>query len=185
MAASTIDDSYIVLYSLIHGPKLNVVPLDGFTGGSHHNVESASYPVGCQVEVYDKTNLGPSVFTYAKVVHQLATTYIIAAKDILGTYATTPVWYELDNDQQTALPGQAFIAISAMTTNYYGWFWTGGVCPVSFVSALDGNYRTADALVASSTSGFVIADYGTNNQTALGPSSAEIPMSGYTLAADA
>jgi len=37
---------------------------------------------------------------------------------------------------------RAVITISAMTDDYYGWFWCGGVCPEFMVSGMGGTYAT-------------------------------------------
>ena len=69
-----------------------------------------------------------------------------------------------------------------MTDEYYGWFWVGGVCPVTFVSALDGDFVTADAVVAG---GVTVADYVTDDRLAFGPVASAVNAVGLSMSADA
>jgi hypothetical protein len=40
-----------------------------------------------------------------------------------------------------AQKGPIAIALSAMTEDYFGWFWCGGLCPEFWVPALGGNFN--------------------------------------------
>ena len=164
MANSTIDDAKIVLYDKWPGevnPNLSI-PTGGFTGSSHHNVATAAYPVGTKIQVYDSTNKGYSTFIYLQFIQGTAGT--LAAKDPVAmdtseqaTSATGATWYKVCSDGGEALVlGPVAVAISTMTTAYYGWFWCGGVCPVDSVSGLGGNYVTDGSLTAGGA--FVGAD---------------------------
>jgi hypothetical protein len=67
-----------------------------------------------------------------------------------------------------------------MTDAYYGFFWTGGVCPEETISALQGNHTTDDSVVAGilglavqgSTNVLIFAIGGAGNDA------------GYSLASD-
>lgn len=156
MANSTLDDSKFILYDRFPGAVdyNQSTPVDGFTGASHHNVATAVYKVGTKIQVYDETNKGYSTFIYLQYKANTAKVAVnaLAAKQFVSiqltangatTYATDSVWYWATDAGDVALLQSALaVALSAMTTDYYGWFWCGGVCPVSFVSGLGGNYVT-------------------------------------------
>lgn len=148
MATGTLDSEVFWLCDNWPGKptKFEEVPEDGFTGAGHHNVATAVYPVGTKYQVRNRTagQPGLSVLTYLQVGTQDATA--IAAKSPVVPDSAT-LWYQVTNDPDSciALPtGVLAIALSAMTNSYYGWFWTGGVCPEQFVSGLGGTYATVD-----------------------------------------
>lgn len=162
MANSTIDDSKIYLVDRWPGVvDRNIfgggAPPDGFTGSSHHNVATPAYQVGKKVAVYDETNKGIAILAYLQyIAGTKAATLALAARQFLAmdtseqaTAATSPTYFKLSDDASEALiQGPLAVALSAMTTTYYGWFWVGGVCPVSFVAALNDTYVT-DGTVAA------------------------------------
>jgi hypothetical protein len=162
MANSTLDDSKFILYDRFPGAISLALgmPADGFTGTSHHNVASPVFPIGTKIQVYDTTNKGYATFIYAQYKANTAKVAVnaLAAKDFVAmqltangatTYATESVWYWMSDAGDVALMQSGLaVAISAMTTDYYGWFWCAGVCPVDFVSGLGGNYVT-DSNVAA------------------------------------
>lgn len=153
MANSTIDDAKFILIDRWPGApddKMGTPP-DGFTGSSHHNVSTPQYSIGTKIRVYDNTNKGYSTFIYLQyIAGTKASTLALAAKQFVAmdtseqaTAATSPTYYKVTDDGSEALiQGPLAVALSAMTTAYYGWFWCGGVCPVDFVSGLGGNYVT-------------------------------------------
>jgi len=118
------------------------IPADGFTGASHHNVASPAYPVGTKIQVYHpgataSSVAGYSVFIYLKLEHQDVTNLLAAAQMVALHSDAVP--FDVTNDTGTLLAttkGPIAIALSAMTTDRYGWFWCGGVAPVDFVPAL-------------------------------------------------
>lgn len=188
MAASTIDDQYLWLNDIIPGEanygELPPMDSDGniFTNSSHHNVATAIYNVGTKVSVYDNTNSGYATFTYLQM--GTASGVAVAAKAVCapGTAATAK-YYKVTNDPDAFIANSyCAIALSAMTADYYGWFWTHGVCPVDSVSALDGNYKTADAVVAG---GITVADHVTNDELAFGPIASAVNGVGLSMSADA
>lgn len=150
MAAGTI------AYNLFHltgnwpkAPDRCDVPLSGFTGLAHHNVETAAYVPGTQITVYNDGSggtTGYSTFIYLQLYTQAAT---LAAKLLCGQISAT-LWYRVSNNGaatiEAASPGCIGVALSAMTSTYYGWFWCDGVCPVQYVAALTGNYVTKDVV---------------------------------------
>jgi len=159
MANSTIDGTKIILNDLWPGtpdPMLTV-PIDGFTGADQHNVATAVRRVGTKIKVYDDTGKGYATFIYLQyIAGTKATTLALAAKQFVSmdiseqaTAGTTSTYYKVTDDASEALLGGPLaVAISAMTTLYYGWFWCGGVQPTSHVAALTGNYTTNGTLTA-------------------------------------
>jgi len=135
MADATILSKHLVLNDSIPGyfsPDQSV-PLDGFTGSAHHNVASPAYPVGTKKAVYIPSLQGYSILTYLQ--NGAASGVAVAAGQVMipddvtnnASYYPTQI---TDDPDEGLLASAAAIAISAMTNNYYGWFWTGGVCPV-------------------------------------------------------
>lgn len=151
MADSTIDsDNLILKDGFPEGHAIvGQTPIGGFTGSSHHNVATAAYKPGTKIRVYNEGDTGQagwSTFVYAKLNSAADTP---AAKQICVA-DDGKVSYELTNDDADDIPqtGRCAIMISAMTAGRFGWFWCGGVCPEEYVSALGGNYRTSNAVVA-------------------------------------
>jgi hypothetical protein len=198
MANSTIDDAKIVLLDRWPGVPVHQAaePPDGFTGSGHHNVAAAIYPVGTKIQVYDETNKGYATFIYLQFVK--GTAAALAAKDPVAmdtseqaTAATTTTYYKVGQDGgEVLLDGPIAVALSTLTTAYYGWFWCGGVCPVSFVSDLGGNYVTDGTLTAGNP--FGCADSTADGKIALviadaasATTAADVATQGVALIADA
>ena len=149
MADETFDSEAIVLYDLWPASHVlyNHVPQDGFTGALHHNVATAVYPVGTKAIVRNHSATagidGFSTFIYLKLEMQDATN-VLGPRQIVACHSDA-VLYDVTNDSATDLgagKGPIAIGLSAMTVDYYGWFWCGGVCPEEYVSALGGSYAT-------------------------------------------
>ena len=139
MADSTIKSIYLVLNDSMTG-YLGIdqsTPDDGFTGTSHHNVAAAVYPVGTRKAVYISSLQGYSILTYLQ--NGVASGVAVAAGQVMipddvsnnANYYPTKI---TDDPDEGLLASACAIAISAMTNDYYGWFWTGGVCPVGIGS---------------------------------------------------
>jgi len=143
----TIDSEKIMLFDGFPGapdPRYGP-PTDGFTGALSHNVAAAAYPIGTKIEVRNTTLgiPGLSRFIYLKLESQDGT-HALAARHIVALHSdATP--YDVTNDNGADLAAQCgpiAVGLSAMTTDYYGWFWCGGVCPEDWVPALGGLYAT-------------------------------------------
>jgi len=168
MANVTIDSEGFYLLDLFPGvPDTRLSePKDGFTGADHHNVAAVAYPIGTKIQVYNKgTGVdGYSVLLYAKLEMQDAT-YILAARHFL-TQHTDATAFDLTNDAATDIGtgcGAAAVGLGAMTVDYYGWFWCGGVAPESFVSGTGGSYYCSSALAIGTA---MLADLETPGTTA-------------------
>jgi len=172
MADKSIDDQKLVLIDRWPGDAMQnaKVPEDGFMGTSHHNVATAVYPVGTKIQVYCKGtaaqgtltgNAGYATFIYLKLEEMEATNTCLQ-KNLVATESTltgsvADNVYDVTNEAATDMgAGLVPAAVSlgtpsgtaAMTENYYGWYWCGGVCPVDYCDNLNGNYRcTTGAII--------------------------------------
>ncbi|HUX01726.1 MAG TPA: hypothetical protein VMY35_12185 [Phycisphaerae bacterium] len=152
MADVTVDSEGIYLCDLLPGypdPRLSP-PRGGFTGADHHNVVAAAYGLGTKIQVRNHASAagveGYSTFVYGKLEHQ-DTTNILAPRHFLAHH-TDCVPYDFTNDAGTDLGAglsPLVVGLSAMTVDFFGWFWCGGVCPEEWVSALGGVYYGATA----------------------------------------
>jgi hypothetical protein len=147
----TIDSELFMLCDLWPGepdPRKGL-PLDGFTGATHHDVTeavglAAGYRLGDKIEVKNLTLgvAGNSRFIYLKLASQHASTLLYRHVVVLHSNALP---YQVTNASAGKLgtqKGPAAVALSAMTTGNCGWFWCGGVCPEDFVANLGGTYKT-------------------------------------------
>ncbi|HUW99398.1 MAG TPA: hypothetical protein VMY35_00330 [Phycisphaerae bacterium] len=167
MPDSTLDSELFYLLDTTPGvpnPTLTT-PVGGFTAEACHNVVAPAYPVGTKIQVYNETAgvAGYSTFVYAQAETQDATN-VIKARMFLTTLAATPVWWKLTNDAGADI-GDGInclvVALSTMTTAYYGWFWCEGVCPEDYVAALGGNYYTEGDVAIGPVTGGTLATPGT------------------------
>ena len=131
-------------------------PISGFTGRggvsgfieldlrSSHNKASTDddakiYPLGTIIGYYNASLKGYGACAYMSCVE--ATSDAIVIGDCVTMVAGSHT--ALTNDASAGAVGDyaaeggvpAAIAISAMTTLYYGWFWIAGVCPDLYTSA--------------------------------------------------
>jgi len=116
------------------------VPDDGFTGSSHHNVETAVYQVGTKAQVYNNGTTSPGVAGYSTLIYLQTKDAITAALELCQPASLTDK-HAVSSTKASAImlgdiaPKMA-VTLSAMTDEYFGWFWCGGVAPVDFVAAL-------------------------------------------------
>jgi hypothetical protein len=140
MADATILASSIVLQDTIPGDvnPNNPQPIGGFTGSEHHNVAVAKYDVTSKIQVYDETAKGIVTFVYLK--NGTASGVAIAAGSAMipagATQNSALATYIFTNDPDDGiLGGPAVVALSAMTDDYYGWFWCAGPAPVGITGS--------------------------------------------------
>ena len=188
MADATLDSELFVLIDNVPGSisRTGETPKDGFTGADHHNVAAAAFPVGTKYQVYNTGvsagKAGYSTFTYLQVGTQNSAA-VLAAKSVCVQDSAT-VWYQVLNEPEAAVGltnGFVAVALSAMTDAYYGWFWTGGVCPEEFVSGLGGTYGTDDSVAAASP--IAVVDLAAD-ALGFGIVAATTGAVGYSVAAD-
>ena len=167
MADTTILASKIVLQDTVQGEvnPNNSQPVGGFIGSEHHNVATAKQQIGAKIQVYDETSKGNATFVYLK--NGTAAGIAIAAGSVMvpagATQNAALATYIFTNDPDDGiLGGPTVIALSAMTDDYYGWFWCGGVAPVSVNNSgisTTTTIKTDDSVVAGLvSSGDLTAD---------------------------
>jgi len=165
---AVLDSEKLILCNYFGAPDPQLgEPKDGFTGATHHNVATAAYPLGTVIQVYNTGTTGTagySQFVYGKLETQDSTNVVFAR--CICTRHTDAVPTDFTNDNGADIPyNVAVIALSAMTTDYYGWFWCGGVCPEEFVADLGGFYNCDDS-VAVATPALMLKDAVTAGTTA-------------------
>lgn len=158
MTDSTIDTKNIVLFD--GWPESNTLPMtpqDGFNGSSHHNVATMEFQLGTKCRIYNdiaasKGKEGWATMIYLQAGTENATT-VVAAKAICVPIGTSDAGgYRVSNDCDTPVTaatgvGLVAVAISAMTVDYYGWYWCGGVAPADMITSgttyvTDGTIKT-------------------------------------------
>jgi hypothetical protein len=203
MTDSTLDTKLFILYDLWptrcfldSGPRY-------FNQDPNHNVATAKYPVGAKVKVRNEgrsTSLiyGESTFIYLKLEMQDATN-VLAAKMFVSQHSDAAgggdsIW-DATNEVASDLGatfGPIAMGISAMTTDYYGWFWCGGPCPEEYVLSgatysLDGNCGTDGTVAIGKMAKADLASAGTTyGEIGLSLPAADTASTiGYAYAADA
>jgi hypothetical protein len=193
MAQTYIDSEELILVDLWPGyPDSRLgTPKDGFTGADHHNVVAPAYPIGSKIQYYNAGTAGKAgyaTFIYLKLEMQ-DTSNVLAARHLVNLH-TDAKPYDVTNENASVITetyGPVAIGISAMTVDYYGWFWCGGVCPEDAVAALGGTYATDTNVTAGCR--LVTRDAGTTHPTwgeiEFGIAAADTEeVVGYSLATD-
>ena len=152
-AAGTIDSELIFLMN-----KWGVAPVpahqdkipdgDGtWSGANSQNVVAPAYPVGTVIQCYNDGGVAGQNGPY-EMIYLRAEEAIAAVKYICVPAATDDHFSVTDNiaNALDATNAQVGIAVDAMTSQYYGWFWCGGVCPEAIESDMGGNYATDASL---------------------------------------
>jgi len=198
MADKLLDSDKLVLRDNWGGDAIRIAskPKDGFDGASHFNVATAFYPLGMAVQVVHKGTAGKEGFTtfrYLKAgVNSGATVTTIVIADVCTQQGTTPYVVTKDPDavNSTTLvaSGLCAIALGTMTDAYFGFFWTGGVCPEDEVAGLGTTYPTDDSVVFGDIKLMNMAadeiGFGTAMSTGTGLSVAMSASCGVSLGAD-
>ncbi|MFA4944884.1 MAG: hypothetical protein WC789_09320 [Lentisphaeria bacterium] len=155
MADSTLDSELFILNHAWGIPPTGLlnVPPGGLTDSRHQNVAEPYFSVGQAVLVKNPEGVagkaGFAVLTYLQVGTQNEDSVIAVKSAVVPDSAT--VWYQVTNDPDDCIKlptGHGGYALGAMTDAYYGWFWTGGICPEGLLSTLAGNYATGDNVAA-------------------------------------
>lgn len=169
MADHVLDDGKLMLIDNFPGVADNSQPMPsiGSSGKFCGWDSSPVFPLGTKRTVYDETNKGFSTFTYLKLCKG-STDVDVAAKSPCGLKTSEGNMYSVCNDGgDIAVDGPIAVSLQSLdygvsftaagATAVYGWFWTGGVCPVDTVSDLDGNFATSAAAVTA-YAGMKLAD---------------------------
>jgi hypothetical protein len=201
MAESTLNPNALFLYDLFPGPITYTLPPadetgDVFGNTSHCNVASPAFKLGTKVAVYESPTDGTtvwsgwSIMTYLRFQDGGDTTPAIGDMCCCIKSATSPLTdVSQDGDSAAACYGPyAAVAVLAMTDAYYGWFWTGGVCPYLSAPDLSGDTTcivTATNDVAAGEA-LTLADAGTAAQLGVdNVGTLTTPIIGQALTADA
>jgi len=177
--AATIDSAEFILVD--NWPTLanNGFPDDTTApaNGSDHNVASAKHPVGTKWTSHQKASTGINQGDFTLIYLKMGTpgTTAVAAKQIVcletagGASAAGDIIYTVTNSDATAEIGTGMmaVALSAITTNYYGWFWCKGVCPEDICAGLAGNHYTQGSV--------------TTGNMSLGTANADAALMGYIV----
>ena len=177
MAISTLVAESIILYDNFPGTvsPAHSVPEGGdfgfFNGSRHHDVSSPVYRIGEKIRIYNDPTTGAglgengwSTMIYLRLGTQDGTALSVGSVCTLETAIdANEKWFTVTNDPDNGLAGYttgalvnlspAAVAISAMTSTNYGWFWCGGVAPQNWLLAT----ATTTSLVNADTAGTVVA----------------------------
>jgi len=168
MADSTLDDQLFVLYDNWPGEAERTASsfVDFVSTSADHNVSTLHrYAPGQKIQVWcdgADGNAGWATLIYLKGLAVTEANPTCAAKQFVVPSNASDI-YQVTNDPDQALIvdgcGLAAVMLSVMTFTHavtkYGWFWCGGVCPVDYVSDLDGDYATINTVAIGP---IVIAD---------------------------
>ena len=133
----TIDSEYFILKDNWPASpfQCNGVPCSyNLQGHASHNVATAAYPIGTKFQVYNDGSVaglaGWSTMIYLQVGTQ-GTVAAIGAKSICMQGSVSGPYVVTNNFSDATDPnnGLCAIGIGAVTNDYYGWFWCGGVAP--------------------------------------------------------
>jgi hypothetical protein len=191
MADSTIDSELIYLLPCRFGPATIFDEKDlpgGITGALHHNVATPYFEPGTVAQLYCNGSYGKEGFSEFVYLQFESTSGpgSIAAKQVAVPDSAT-AWYTFtqDPDDCTVATGNALavVSLAELTDAYYGWHWSGGVCPEQYVSGMAGNYNTAaGGLIA----GNIVAHDDEDEEIGFGPCGGDTEVIiGFALAADA
>ncbi len=192
MADSTINTAYMILFDRWPGVAKRTNYADMPSAWVTPTV-TATYPMGEKICMWNslRTTIlginGWTTFVYLRLGTQGTT---IVAGDLVVPCLATDI-YRVSNDATGGTTPAldaigsplAAIALSAVTNDYYAWFWCGGVAPTWHAAAVGGTTPTADGVVIGLL-GAVTAATGTN-ETVPGPIAADTTAPiGYTLKDD-
>jgi len=171
MADTALDVQAVLLYD--RWPGVAVKPdrqySDMTATSVGHNVAAPQFPLGTKWCVYNNGtaasvgvgyNVGWSVFTYLKAAADIASAVAgvvtvigcqdstLAAGDIPSKFYTI----NTDSDRTThETTGLIAVCTSTLTNSYYGWYWTGGVAPIDYVSGMtSSSHLIGTAAIAAS-----------------------------------
>ena len=109
---------------------------------------SEDYPLGTKRQVYDDTQNGWSTLMYLR--YEKGTAALATVGQICGIDTTLMATagqhcYITNDGGEIELNGPVAICLGTMVDDRYGWFWVGGVCPVTVVAALATSLSPSDS----------------------------------------
>ena len=125
-------------------PEAKTMPRATITASAAgHNAVAAAHPLGAKIQLRQSGDNGPaglSTLMYAKLEEAHGTNKVVGAGIVCtlsGETALEPTLLSNDEgDIGTYASGMCAVSIAAVTENYYGWWWIGGVAPADQVAAL-------------------------------------------------
>ena len=153
----------------------------------HHNVATAAYKLGTRIPYYNATLGGWGECIYLKFSTGAGSVALVPGY-ACGVDLTAATHYQVTADRSDACPGGPVVfAITAMTDNYYGWFWSKGVCPDCKVLVSTTETQFADVTVATDGSiakGESFMLHATTDGGIDSDGGATVPPFGFTLEDD-
>lgn len=151
--AGTIDSELIFLmnkWGVAPDPAYQDTIPDGdgtWSGANSQNVEVPLYPIGAVIQCYNDGSVAGQSGPY-EMIYLRAEEAIAAVKYLCVPGADDDHFSVTDNISNAldATNVKVGIAVAAMTSQYYGWFWCGGVCPEAIESDMGGDYTTNASL---------------------------------------
>ncbi|MCP4645343.1 MAG: hypothetical protein GY851_33175, partial [bacterium] len=129
--------------------------------GADQNASAAAHPVGTKWTGFQKGSTGVPRGNYTLIYLLVGTqnpdislscaagtNKCVCCPEDASENGTATQMYTVTNDAATTTSepsGLCAIAMSAVTNAYYGWFWCGGVAPISICAGLAGDIPTADS----------------------------------------
>lgn len=157
---ATISLSQVTLFDTVPGAPIPGLgkPADGWCGTTHSCITTPAYPLGTKITQYEEAtkNPGPYTMCYMRFhdgtdasngIGDVSDSYRVcfhaegtatADGSIGGTYVVTN---DLTNSDGT-VGGFAVLAAAELSSDQCGWFWCGGVCPVTDVTKLNAELKT-------------------------------------------
>jgi len=168
------------------GPiHLNVPQQDhdgnAFTNSDHFNVANGPYEPGYKIAVKEPITRGWSILTYLQYNAGDVTPLAAGHVAVLESGNT---WTGVTNEGTSTLVNvPPAIALAAITDTYWGFFWTGGPCPQSWVTALATASVYTDGNVEIGAIGLV--DCSDPDRVGFTAAASAVSAVGFSLAADA
>lgn len=146
------------------------------------------YPLGSKRQVYDDTSQGFSTLMFLYYTTGAGTVRVATVGEPCGidstAMATAGQFTHITNDGSDAeLLGPIAICLGTMVNARYGWFWVGGVCPVTLVSELGDHLSPSDASVTAGIY-MVLADSASVTKFHLGAATDFCAFSAFSATAD-
>jgi len=184
MTTYAVEAYELVLYDMYPGPVHVDVPQqdhDGnaFTNADHFNVATGLFEPGYKVAVKEPTLGGWSILTYLQYNAGGVTPLAVGHMAVLESGNS---WYGVTNEGDSCLVNvPPAVALAAITDTYWGFFWTGGPCPQSWVSALATATISTNSTAAIGPVG--LADCSIPDRVGLCASASAVNAVGFLLAA--
>lgn len=144
-------------------PKRLRLPYEGITGSNHHNTLTPIYPLGTVLQLWNSDTGYQDGTTSDGAANWCEFVYgrfdegpTLVARHVLIPKVVNEL-FDFTNDKadmgSEVAQHYAVVAISTMTDDYYGWFWSGGVCPSDLVGDAFSATATVEVVSAGAAAG--------------------------------